>query len=174
MCAVSSGNHAQAVALAAGLCGTRAVILMPADAPALKRAATEGHGAEVITFDRYRDDREQLVRELAAERDLTLVHPYDNRIVMAGQGTVALELLEQVGGSSTRSSCPVGGGGLIAGTATAVKALSPRDPRDRRRAAGQRRCRPLAGERTARAGRGRRRRSPTGSRPRRPASSPGR
>ena len=125
VCAVSSGNHAQAVALAAGLCGTQAVILMPSDAPALKRAATEGHGAEVITFDRYRDDREQLVHELAAERDLTLVHPYDNRLVMAGQGTVALELLEQVGGLDA-VVVPVGGGGLIAGTATAVKALSPR------------------------------------------------
>ena len=66
MCAVSSGNHAQAVTLAAGLCGSRATILMPADAPALKRAATEGYGAEVITFDRYRDDREALVRALAA------------------------------------------------------------------------------------------------------------
>ncbi len=125
VCAVSSGNHAQAVALAAGLCGTRAVILMPSDAPALKRAATEGHGPEVITFDRYRDDREQLVHELAAERDLTLVHPYDNRLVMAGQGTVALELLEQVSGLDA-VVVPVGGGGLIAGTATAVKALSPR------------------------------------------------
>ena len=102
VCAVSSGNHAQAVALAAPLCGTRAVILMPADAPALKRAATEGYGAEVIEFDRYGDDREQLVRELAAERGLALVHPYDNPRVMAGQGTVALELLEQAAASSTR------------------------------------------------------------------------
>jgi threo-3-hydroxy-L-aspartate ammonia-lyase len=125
VCAVSSGNHAQAVALAAGLCGTRAVILMPSDAPALKRAATEAHGPEVITFDRYRDDREQLVHELAAERDLTLVHPYDNRLVMAGQGTVALELLEQVSGLDA-VVVPVGGGGLIAGIATAVKTLSPR------------------------------------------------
>ncbi|MGO9885734.1 MAG: pyridoxal-phosphate dependent enzyme [Solirubrobacteraceae bacterium] len=124
VCAVSSGNHAQAVALAAGLCGTHAVILMPSDAPALKRAATDGRGAEVITFDRYTDDREQLVRELAAERDLTLVHPYDNLMVMAGQGTVALELLEQVDGLDA-VVVPVGGGGLIAGTATVIKALSP-------------------------------------------------
>jgi threo-3-hydroxy-L-aspartate ammonia-lyase len=124
VCAVSSGNHAQAVALAAGLCGTRAVILMPSDAPALKRAATEARGAEVITFDRYRDDREQLVRELAALRDLTLVHPYDDRLVMAGQGTVGLELLEQVQ-ELEAIIVPVGGGGLISGTATAVKALSP-------------------------------------------------
>jgi threo-3-hydroxy-L-aspartate ammonia-lyase len=125
VCAVSSGNHAQAVALAAGLCGSHAVILMPSDAPALKRAATDAHGAEVITFDRYIDDREQLVRELAAERDLTLVHPYDNLMVMAGQGTVALELLGQVDGLDA-VVVPVGGGGLIAGTATVIKALSPR------------------------------------------------
>ncbi len=136
VCAVSSGNHAQAVTLAARLCGTRAVILMPADAPALKRAATEGYGAEVITFDRYRDDRERLARDLAADRDLALVHPYDNPYVIAGQGTVALELLEQVAehdlefadGSPSGLDAvvvPVGGGGLIAGTAIAVKALSP-------------------------------------------------
>ncbi len=126
VCAVSSGNHAQAVALAAGLCGTRATILMPSDAPALKRAATDGYGAQVITFDRYRDDREQLLRELAAERGMMLVHPYDNQLVMAGQGTVALELLEQATeGSPDAVLVPVGGGGLIAGCATAVKALSP-------------------------------------------------
>lgn len=127
VCAVSSGNHAAAVTLAAGLCETRATILMPADAPALKRAATEGSGAEILTFDRYRDDREALVRALAAERGLALVHPYDNPHVMAGQGTVALELLEQVGdGGLDLVLVPVGGGGLISGCATVVKALSPR------------------------------------------------
>jgi threonine dehydratase len=126
VCTVSSGNHAQAVALAAGLCGTPATVLMPADAPALKRAATDGYGAEIITFDRYRDDREALVRELAAARGLTLVHPFDDERVMAGQGTVALELLEQAGGELDTVVVPVGGGGLIAGTATAVRALSPR------------------------------------------------
>jgi threo-3-hydroxy-L-aspartate ammonia-lyase len=126
VCTASSGNHAQAVSIAASLCGTRAVILMPADAPALKRAATEGYGAEVIEFDRYNDDREQLVRELAAERGLTLVHPYDNPSVMAGQGTVALELIEQIGGELDALVVPVGGGGLISGTATAIKALCPR------------------------------------------------
>jgi len=128
VCAVSSGNHAQAVALAAGLCGTRAVILMPSDAPALKRAATEGYGAEVIEFDRYRDDRERLVRELSRERGLELVHPYDDPKVMAGQGTVALELLEQTGGDGELDAVvvPVGGGGLISGCATALAALSPR------------------------------------------------
>ena len=124
VCAVSSGNHAAAVTLAAGICATRATILMPADAPALKRAATEGYGAEILTFDRYRDDREALVRALAAERGLALVHPYDNVHVMAGQGTVALELLEQTDGLDVLL-VPVGGGGLISGCATAVKALSP-------------------------------------------------
>jgi threonine dehydratase len=125
VCAVSSGNHAQAVALVSALCETRATILMPADAAPLKLAATRGYGAEVITFDRYRDDREQLARELAAERNLTLIHPYDNLRVMAGQGTVALELVEQADGLLDAVVVPVGGGGLISGVATAVKALSP-------------------------------------------------
>jgi threonine dehydratase len=124
VCAVSSGNHAAAVTLAAGLFGTPATILMPADAPALKRAATEGYGAEIITFDRYRDDREALVHALAAERGLALIHPYDNPHVMAGQGTLALELLGQVSGLDVLL-VPVGGGGLISGCATVVKALSP-------------------------------------------------
>lgn len=122
VCAVSSGNHAGAVALAARLHGTRAVILMPADAPVLKRAATVGYGAEVITFDRYRDDREALARELAAARGLTLVHPYDNPLVMAGQGTVALELLQET--AVDVLLVPVGGGGLISGVATVAAALS--------------------------------------------------
>jgi threo-3-hydroxy-L-aspartate ammonia-lyase len=125
VCAVSSGNHAQAVTLAAGLCGTRAVILMPEDAPTLKRAATDVYGAEVVTYRRYEDDREALIRQLAADRGLTLVHPYDNAMVMAGQGTAALELLEQAEGQLDVVVVPVGGGGLISGTATAVKALSP-------------------------------------------------
>jgi len=126
VCAVSSGNHAAAVAIAAGLCGTRAVILMPSDAPALKRAATEGYGAEVIEFDRYRDDREALGRALAAERELTFVHPFDNALVMAGQGTVALELLGQTGPAALDALVvSVGGGGLISGCATAAAALSP-------------------------------------------------
>jgi threo-3-hydroxy-L-aspartate ammonia-lyase len=122
VCAVSSGNHAQAVTLAARLCGTRAVILMPADAPALKRAATEGYGAEVVEFDRYRDDREQLARTLAVERGLALVHPFDDPFVMAGQGTVALELTEQAG-PLDMLVVPVGGGGLVSGCATVLKAL---------------------------------------------------
>ncbi len=124
VCAVSSGNHAQAVTLAARLCGARAVILMPSDAPALKRAATEAYGAEVISFDRYRDDREQLVRELAADRGLELIHPFDDPRVMAGQGTVALELAEDVGALDA-VVVPVGGGGLISGCATACASLMP-------------------------------------------------
>jgi threonine dehydratase len=124
VCAVSSGNHAQAVALAARLCGTRAVILMPSDAPALKRAATEGYGAEVVEYERYGEDREELVHQLAAERDMVLVHPFDNPLVMAGQGTLALELLDDVPGLDMLM-VPVGGGGLIAGCATVCAALSP-------------------------------------------------
>jgi threonine dehydratase len=125
VCSASSGNHAQALALAAALCGTRAVILMPADAPSSKRAATEGYGAEVVVFDRYRDDRERLMGELAAQRGSVLVHPYDNPLVMAGAGTTALELVQQAGELDLLVA-PVGGGGLIAGCATAVKALLPR------------------------------------------------
>jgi threo-3-hydroxy-L-aspartate ammonia-lyase len=123
VCAVSSGNHAQAVALAARLCGTRAVILMPSDAPALKRAATEGYGAEVVEYERYGEDREELVHQLAAERDMVLVHPFDDARVMAGQGTVALELLDEFAGLDVLL-VPVGGGGLIAGCATVCAARS--------------------------------------------------
>ena len=119
---VSSGNHAQAVALAARLTGARAVILMPDDAPAGKVAATEGHGAEVIRFDRYAQDREELLAALVAERGLVPVHPYDDERVMAGQGTVALELIEDAGPVDVLLVC-VGGGGLISGCATAAKAL---------------------------------------------------
>jgi threo-3-hydroxy-L-aspartate ammonia-lyase len=124
VCTASSGNHAQAVAIAASLCGTHATILMPSDAPALKRAATESHGAEVIEFDRYAVDREQLLAALARERGLIVVHPYDDPAVMAGQGTVALELLEQAG-ELDAMIVPVGGGGLISGCATVVKAITP-------------------------------------------------
>src|SRR5919199_2902056 len=94
----SSGNHAQAVALAARLRGLHAVILMPKDAPPSKRAATEGYGAEVLEFDRYRDDRDAMARELAAERGLTLVHPYDEPLVMAGQGPPRVEPPAEGGG----------------------------------------------------------------------------
>ena len=93
--AYSSGNHAQAVALAARLVGTHATILMPADAPPEKLDATRSYGAEVLTYDRYRDDREAMGAELARERGLTLVKPFDDPAVMAGQGTAALELVEE-------------------------------------------------------------------------------
>jgi threonine dehydratase len=119
---VSSGNHAQALALAARLHGIPAVILMPEDSPAGKLAATEGHGAEVIRFDRYAEDREELLAALVAERGLVPVHPYDDERVMAGQGTVALELVEDAGPLDLLLVC-VGGGGLISGCATAAKAL---------------------------------------------------
>jgi threonine dehydratase len=121
---VSSGNHAQALALAARLHGAPATILMPDDAPAGKLAATRGYGAEVIGFDRYAQDREQLLAELVAGRGLVPIHPYDDPRVMAGQGTAALELLEQAGPLDLLLVC-VGGGGLIAGCATATAALSP-------------------------------------------------
>ena len=121
----SSGNHAQAVALSARLHGLRAVILMPQDAPPSKRAATEGYGAEVLEFDRYSDDRDQMALDLARDRGLTLVHPYDEPFVMAGQGTVGLELLDEVDDLDV-VLVPLGGGGLLSGVATAVKALHPR------------------------------------------------
>jgi threo-3-hydroxy-L-aspartate ammonia-lyase len=124
VCSVSSGNHAQALALAAREHGAHATILMPRDAPASKRAATEGYGAEVLEFDRYSEDRDALVRELAAERGLTLVHPYDEPLVMAGQGTVGLELATEVEDLDV-VLVPCGGGGLLSGVATAIKALRP-------------------------------------------------
>jgi threonine dehydratase len=120
----SSGNHAQAIALAAALHGLPAVILMPQDAPPSKRTATEGYGAEVVEFDRYSDDRDAMARDLAADRGLTLVHPYDEPFVMAGQGTAALELLDEVSDLDV-ALVPLGGGGLLSGVATAVKALRP-------------------------------------------------
>jgi threonine dehydratase len=121
---VSSGNHAQALALAAQLHGVKATILMPDDAPAGKLAATKGYGAEVIAFDRYGEDREELLAQLVSERGSIPVHPYDDPRVMAGQGTLALELMEQAGPLELLLVC-VGGGGLISGCATAAKALAP-------------------------------------------------
>jgi threonine dehydratase len=121
---VSSGNHAGALALAARLHEAPAVILMPDDAPAGKLAATAGYGAEIVRFDRYASDREELLATLVCERGLVPIHPYDDPRVMAGQGTAALELLEDAGPLDLLLVC-LGGGGLLAGCATAVKALSP-------------------------------------------------
>ena len=122
--AYSSGNHAQAVALAARELGSTAVIVMPEDTPAAKLAAVAGYGAEIITYDRYTGNREAIGEALAAERGLTLIPPYEHPHVMAGQGTAALELLEEVGDLDTLL-VPVGGGGLMAGSATAAKGLQP-------------------------------------------------
>jgi threonine dehydratase len=121
---VSSGNHAQALALAARLHEVPAVILMPDDAPAGKLAATTGYGAEIVRFDRYASDREALLAALVAERGLVPIHPYDDLNVMAGQGTAALELIWDAGPLDLLLVC-VGGGGLISGCATAVAGLSP-------------------------------------------------
>ncbi|GGW89956.1 pyridoxal-phosphate dependent enzyme [Streptomyces noursei] len=120
----SSGNHAQALALAARERGTRAVIVMPADAPRSKRDATAGYGAEIVTYDRYTEDREAISRRISKERGLTVVPPYDHPHIIAGQGTTALELLEETGPLDVLL-VPVGGGGLMAGAATAATALAP-------------------------------------------------
>ncbi|NUR66964.1 MAG: pyridoxal-phosphate dependent enzyme, partial [Streptomyces sp.] len=122
--AYSSGNHAQAVALAARELGSTAVIVMPEDAPPAKRAATAGYGAEIVSYDRYTGDRAAIAEALAAERGLALIPPYDHPHVMAGQGTATLELLEETG-ELDALLVPVGGGGLIAGSATAAKGLHP-------------------------------------------------
>jgi threonine dehydratase len=122
--AFSSGNHAQAMAYAGRLSNVPTVIIMPHDAPAMKVAATRGYGAEIVQYDRYREDREAIGRKLAAERGLTLIPPYDHEDIIAGQGTAAKELLEEVGPLDLVLA-PLGGGGLLSGTALAAKALSP-------------------------------------------------
>ncbi|WP_439381290.1 pyridoxal-phosphate dependent enzyme [Amycolatopsis lexingtonensis] len=122
--AYSSGNHAQAVALAARELASSAVILVPEDTPKSKVDATKGYGAEIVTYDRYTGDRVALGEALAAERGLALIPPYEHPHVIAGQGTAALELLEDAGPVETLV-VPVGGGGLIAGSSTAAKALQP-------------------------------------------------
>jgi threonine dehydratase len=126
--AFSSGNHAQAVAYAAQLLGTLAVIVMPSDAPALKIANTRGFGAEVVLYDRYAEDREAIGRKLAADRGLTLVPPFDDLHVMAGQGTAGLEIAEDataLGVALDVALVCCSGGGLAAGMATALTALHP-------------------------------------------------
>jgi threonine dehydratase len=122
--AFSSGNHAQGVALAARMLGTTAVVCMPKDAPALKVEATRKYGAEIVVYDRHTQDREQVAREIMERTGRMLVPPYDDPAIMAGQGTAALELLEDVP-SLDALLTPVGGGGLMAGCATAARALFP-------------------------------------------------
>lgn len=120
--AFSSGNHAQGVALAARELGIPATIVMPTDAPTLKLAATRAYGAEVVTYDRLTEDREAIARRIAEERGATLVPPYNDARIMAGQGTAALELLEDVGDLDWLLM-PVGGGGLLSGCTVAATAL---------------------------------------------------
>ena len=122
--AFSSGNHAQAVALSARMLGMPAVIVMPQDAPATKIEATRGYGAEVLLYDRYTEDREAIGQRLAQERGMTLIPPFDHADVIAGQGTAALELLQDHGPLDALFVC-VGGGGLIAGSALSAHALAP-------------------------------------------------
>ena len=122
--AFSSGNHAQAIALSGQLLGIPSTILMPQDAPAMKVAATRGYGAEVVLYDRYSQDREALSRQMAQERGLTLIPPYDHPHVIAGQGTAVKELLEEAGPLDALFVC-LGGGGLLAGSALSARALAP-------------------------------------------------
>lgn len=120
----SSGNHAQAVALSGRLLGVKTTIVMPNDASAIKRAATEAYGATIIEYDPLQATREDLAQVVNRERALTLIPPYDHEAVIAGQGTVALELFEQVDGLDVVLA-PCGGGGLLSGTAVAAKYLRP-------------------------------------------------
>ena len=122
--AFSSGNHAQGIALSAKLLGIPATIIMPLDAPAAKVAATKGYGANVVTYDRYTEDREAIGRGLADKHGMTLIPPYDHPDVIAGQGTAAKELIEEVGALDALFVC-LGGGGLLSGSALAARALAP-------------------------------------------------
>jgi threonine dehydratase len=120
----SSGNHAQAIALAGKLLGIPRVVVMPSDAPSIKRAATEQYGGEIVLYDREKDDREAIGRGLASERGLTVIPPYDHPHIIAGQGTAARELLEETGDLDLLF-VPCGGGGLLSGSALAARSLSP-------------------------------------------------
>ena len=122
--AFSAGNHAQAIALSARLLDMPAVIVMPEDAPASKMAATREYGAQVVTYNRYTEDREAISRRLAEERGMTLVPPFDHPHVIAGQGTAAMELLDEVPGLDYLFVC-VGGGGLLAGSTLAAQVMAP-------------------------------------------------
>lgn len=129
--AYSSGNHAQGVAAAAQILGIPAVILMPADAPAIKVRNTKSYGAEVIHFDRYTENREEIGRRVCAERGAVLVPPYEDPYIIAGQGTVGLEIVAQAAEAKATLDavlCNIGGGGLIAGTSTALKGKLPNLP----------------------------------------------
>jgi len=123
--AFSSGNHAQAVALVGKLLGLKTTVVMPSDAPAAKVAATKGYGAEVVFYDRERESRDTLAEEICRERGALLIPPYDDLLIMAGAGTAAAELLEEIPDLDALV-VPVSGGGLIAGSATAAKHLRPR------------------------------------------------
>jgi threonine dehydratase len=120
----SSGNHAQAIALSSSLLGIASAIIMPLDAPELKVRATKGYGGEVITYDRYKENREEIGARLAKERGMTLIPPYDHPDVICGQGTAAKELIEEAGQLDVLL-VPLGGGGLLAGSALAAATLSP-------------------------------------------------
>ena len=122
--AFSSGNHAQAVALSAQLLGLRAVIVMPEDAPVSKMQATRGYGGQVVTYDRYRENREEIAQRLANEHGSVVIPPFDHPDVIAGQGTAAMELFEETGRLDSLFVC-LGGGGLLSGSALAAKALAP-------------------------------------------------
>ncbi|MDB9512933.1 threo-3-hydroxy-L-aspartate ammonia-lyase [Kamptonema animale CS-326] len=120
----SSGNHAQAIALAGQLLGISTTIIMPADAPIVKQEATRGYGAEIIFYERSQTSREELCQQIASDRGSTIIPPYDHPHVIAGQGTTALELIEEVGELDLLLVC-CGGGGLLSGCAIATKARSP-------------------------------------------------
>ena len=122
--AFSSGNHAQAVALAGREMKLKVVIVMPQDAPAVKITATRGYGAEVVLYDRVHQDREKITRDLAQSRGLEIVPPFDDAMIVAGQGTATKELIEEVG-ALDYLLVPCGGGGLLSGSAIAAQALSP-------------------------------------------------
>src|SRR5204862_3738452 len=120
----SSGNHAQAIALAGQILGVPRVVVMPSDAPAVKQIATEGYGGEIVLYDRDREVREAIGARLAEERGLTLIPPYDHPQIIAGQGTAARELIEEVGAIDFLF-VPCGGGGLLSGSAIASRAMAP-------------------------------------------------
>jgi threonine dehydratase len=122
--AYSSGNHAQAVALAAGLLGMKATLVMPQDAPASKVEATRGYGGHIVTYDRYREDREAIAVELAQRSGATVLPPYDHAGIIAGAGTAAAELIDHAGALDSLFVC-LGGGGLLSGSALSAKALIP-------------------------------------------------